>query len=146
MMASSKLTGTRVNFGSRPNRANSASPCWRGVIASPGPPIGRILFHRLSSFAYWLERLEAVGVPSGPINDFDQVFADPHVQARGMRVNVEHPFESALSVVRNPLSFSGTPITDYRAPPTLGSSTDEILSSVGYDGERIAALRSKGIV
>lgn len=96
--------------------------------------------------AYWLERLEAVGVPSGPINDFDQVFADPHVQARGMRVKVEHPFEPALSVVRNPLSFSGTPITDYRAPPTLGSSTDEILSGIGYDGERISALRSKGIV
>ena len=50
--------------------------------------------------AYWLERLEAVGVPSGPINDFDQVFADPHVQACGMRVHTEHPFESALSLVR----------------------------------------------
>ena len=96
--------------------------------------------------AYWLERLEAVGVPSGPINDFDQVFADPHVQARGMRVNVEHPFEPALSVVRNPLTFSGTPITKYRAPPLLGANTDEILSTIGYDGERIAALKKRGIV
>ena len=96
--------------------------------------------------AYWLERLEAVGVPSGPINDFDQVFSDPHVQARGMRVKVEHPFEAALSLVRNPLTFVGTPITDYRAPPLLGSNTDEILSTIGYDGERIGALRKAGIV
>lgn len=96
--------------------------------------------------AYWLERLEAVGVPSGPINDFDQVFADPHVQSRGMRVSTEHPFEPALSLVRNPLTFSGTPITEYRAPPLLGSSTDEILATIGYDGERVAALRKKGIV
>ena len=96
--------------------------------------------------AYWLERLEAVGVPSGPINDFDQVFADPHVQFRGMRVNVDHPFESTLSLVRNPLSFSGTPITEYRAPPLLGVNTDEILSTIGYDSERIAALKKRGIV
>ncbi len=96
--------------------------------------------------AYWLERLEAVGVPSGPINDFDQVFSDPHVKARGMRVSAEHPFEPALSLVRNPLMFSGTPITEYRAPPLLGSNTDEILSSIGYDGERIGALRKAGIV
>ncbi len=96
--------------------------------------------------AYWLERLEAVGVPSGPINDFDQVFADPHVQSRGMRVSVDHPFEPALSLVRNPLTFSGTPITEYRAPPLLGSNTEEILSTIGYDGERIAALRKMGVV
>jgi crotonobetainyl-CoA:carnitine CoA-transferase CaiB-like acyl-CoA transferase len=96
--------------------------------------------------AYWLERLEAVGVPSGPINDFDQVFADPHVQARGMRVSTHHPYEPALSLVRNPLMFSGTPITDYRAPPLLGSNTDEVLSTIGYDGDRIDALRKKGIV
>lgn len=96
--------------------------------------------------AYWLERLEAVGVPAGPINDFDQVFSDPHVQSRGMRVSVDHPFEPALSLVRNPLTFSGTPITEYRAPPLLGSNTDEILSTIGYDGERAAALRKKGIV
>ena len=43
--------------------------------------------------AYWLDELEKAGVPSGPINDFAQVFADPHVQSRGMQVKVEHPFE-----------------------------------------------------
>ncbi|MDB5630930.1 MAG: CoA transferase, partial [Tardiphaga sp.] len=96
--------------------------------------------------AHWLERLEAVGVPSGPINDFDQVFADPHVQSRGMRVCVDHPFEPALPLVRNALSFSDTPITEYRAPPLLGSHTEEILATIGYDSERIGALRKRGIV
>jgi crotonobetainyl-CoA:carnitine CoA-transferase CaiB-like acyl-CoA transferase len=96
--------------------------------------------------AYWLERLEAVGVPSGPINDFDQVFADPHVQARGMRVNVDHPFDPALSLVRNALTFSGTPITEYRAPPLLSSSTEDILAGIGYDAERIGVLRKSGVI
>jgi crotonobetainyl-CoA:carnitine CoA-transferase CaiB-like acyl-CoA transferase len=96
--------------------------------------------------AYWLERLEAVGVPSGRINDFDQVFSDPHVQARGMRVNVDHPFDPALSLVRNALTFSGTPITEYRAPPLLGSSTEDILAGIGYDAERIGALKKSGVI
>ena len=43
--------------------------------------------------AYWLDELANAGVPSGPINDFAQVFADPHVQSRGMQVKVDHPFE-----------------------------------------------------
>ena len=43
--------------------------------------------------AYWLDELEKAGVPSGPINNFEQVFSDPHVQSRGMRVKVDHPFE-----------------------------------------------------
>jgi crotonobetainyl-CoA:carnitine CoA-transferase CaiB-like acyl-CoA transferase len=63
-----------------------------------------------------------------------------------MRVTSEHPFEPALSLVRNPLTFLGTPVTEYRAPPLLGSDTDEILSTIGYDGERIDTLRKKGVV
>ena len=59
---------------------------------------------------------------------------------------MDHPFEPALSLVRNPLTFLSTPITEYRAPPLLGSNTDEIPSTIGYDGERILALRKKGVV
>ena len=57
--------------------------------------------------AYWLEELEKAGVPSGPVNDFAQVFADPHVRSRGMQIKVDHPFEPELSLIRNPLTFSG---------------------------------------
>jgi crotonobetainyl-CoA:carnitine CoA-transferase CaiB-like acyl-CoA transferase len=97
--------------------------------------------------AYWLEELEKAGVPSGPVNDFAQVFADEHVRSRGMEVKVDHPFEHSLSLIRNALTFSGTPINDYRAPPLLGANTREVLSGqLGYDEARIEGLKAKGIV
>ncbi len=96
---------------------------------------------------HWLDELEKAGVPSGPINDFAQVFADPHVRERGMEVKVEHPFEPSLSLIRNPITFSGTPVTDYRAPPTLGQNTREVLTSqLGYDDAKIDALKAQKII
>lgn len=97
--------------------------------------------------AYWLDKLEEAGVPSGPINNFEQVFADPHVQARGMRVKTKHKFEPELSLIRNALTFSGTPIETYRAPPLLGEHTEEVLGGkLGYDAAKIEALRKQGII
>jgi crotonobetainyl-CoA:carnitine CoA-transferase CaiB-like acyl-CoA transferase len=96
---------------------------------------------------HWLDELEKAGVPSGPINDFAQVFADPHVRERGMEVKVEHPFEPSLSLIRNAITFSGTPVTDYRAPPTLGQHTREVLSSqLGYDAAKIDGLKAAKII
>jgi crotonobetainyl-CoA:carnitine CoA-transferase CaiB-like acyl-CoA transferase len=97
--------------------------------------------------AYWLDELEKAGVPSGPINNFEQVFADPHVRSRGMEVKVDHPFEHSLSLIRNALTFSGTPVKEYRYPPLLGEHTREILSSkLGYDGAKIEGLKKQGII
>ncbi|WP_027584089.1 CaiB/BaiF CoA-transferase family protein [Bradyrhizobium sp. Ai1a-2] len=97
--------------------------------------------------AYWLEELEKAGVPSGPVNDFAQVFADEHVRSRGMEVKVDHPFEHSLSLIRNALTFSATPINDYRAPPLLGANTKEVLSGkLGYDEAKIEGLKAAGIV
>ncbi len=96
--------------------------------------------------AYWLDELEKAGVPSGPINDFAQVFSDPHVKSRGMEVKVEHPFEPNLSLIRNAVTFSGTPVTEYRAPPLLGAHTAEVLASIGYDAAKVAELKAKKIV
>ena len=96
--------------------------------------------------AYWLEELEKAGVPSGPINNFEQVFADPHVQSRGMRVKVDHPFEPDLSLIRNAIIFSGTPIKNYRAPPLLGADTADVLATIGYDAAKLEALKEKKIV
>ncbi len=97
--------------------------------------------------AYWLEELEKAGVPSGPINDFSQVFADPHVQSRGMRVKTEHKFEPQLSLIRNALTFSETPIETYRAPPLLGEHTQEVLGGkLGYDAGKIEALKQQGVI
>ncbi|NYG46134.1 crotonobetainyl-CoA:carnitine CoA-transferase CaiB-like acyl-CoA transferase [Bradyrhizobium sp. IAR9] len=97
--------------------------------------------------AYWLEKLEEAGVPSGPINNFEQVFSDPHVQSRGMRVKTEHKFEPELSLIRNALTLSGTPITEYRAPPLLGEHTQEVLGGkLGYDAGKIETLKQQGII
>lgn len=97
--------------------------------------------------AYWLDKLEEAGVPSGPINNFEQVFSDPHVQARGMRVKTKHKFEPELSLIRNALTFSGTPVTEYRAPPLLGEHTQEVLGGkLGYDADKIDTLRKQGII
>jgi crotonobetainyl-CoA:carnitine CoA-transferase CaiB-like acyl-CoA transferase len=96
---------------------------------------------------YWLDELEKAGVPSGPINDFAQVFADPHVRSRGMEVKVDHPFEHSLSLIRNALTFSGTPVKEYRYPPRLGEHTSEILSSkLGYDEAKLDALKKQGVI
>ncbi len=99
-----------------------------------------------NTVAYWLEELEKAGVPCGPVNDFAQVFADPHVRSRGMEIKVDHAFEHALSLIRNPLTFSGTPVNDYRAPPMLGEHTREILSKLGYDAARLETLMQQGII
>jgi crotonobetainyl-CoA:carnitine CoA-transferase CaiB-like acyl-CoA transferase len=100
-----------------------------------------------NTVAHWLENLEKAGVPCGPVNDFAQTFADEHVRSRGMEIKVDHPFEHALSLIRNPLTFSGTPVNDYRAPPRLGENTSEILSSkLGYDEGKLAALKQQGVI
>src|SRR3954451_15449696 len=97
--------------------------------------------------AYWLDELEKAGVPSGPINNFEQVFADPHVQSRGMKIKVKHPFEPELAMIRNPIAFSETPVKDYRAPALLGQNTREVLASkLGYDDAKLDALKTQGII
>jgi crotonobetainyl-CoA:carnitine CoA-transferase CaiB-like acyl-CoA transferase len=96
--------------------------------------------------AYWLEELEKAGVPCGPVNDFAQVFADEHVRERGMEIKVNHPFEPALSLIRNPIVFSETPVKDYRAPPLLGENTSEVLATIGYDDAKIDALKKEKII
>ena len=92
------------------------------------------------------QELEKAGVPSGPINDFSQVFNDPHVQSRGMRVKVNHPFESELSLIRNAITFSGTPVKDYRAPPLLGADTKDVLATIGYDEAKLEKLKAQKII
>jgi crotonobetainyl-CoA:carnitine CoA-transferase CaiB-like acyl-CoA transferase len=96
--------------------------------------------------AYWLEELEKAGVPCGPVNDFAQVFADEHVRWRGMEIKVNHPFEPKLSLIRNPIVFSETPVKDYRAPPLLGENTREVLATIGYDEAKVEALKREKII
>jgi len=96
---------------------------------------------------WWIERLETLKIGCGPINTLEKVFADPHVVAREMVLEMPTPSGTPVKVIANPVKLSETP-ADYRiAPPTLGQHTDEILSGrLGLDAAAIAALREKGVI
>ena len=96
---------------------------------------------------FWIEQLEAVGVPCGPINDVGQVYQNPQVEARGMVVEVPHPTAGSVKLVRSPMRMSGSPTDNDIAPPLLGQHTDDILRDMlGRTPEQIAALRAKGVL
>jgi crotonobetainyl-CoA:carnitine CoA-transferase CaiB-like acyl-CoA transferase len=64
-----------------------------------------------------------------------------------MRVKTKHKFKPDLSLIRNALTFSETPITEYRAPPLLGENTQEVLGGkLGYDAAKIASLKKQGVI
>jgi crotonobetainyl-CoA:carnitine CoA-transferase CaiB-like acyl-CoA transferase len=95
----------------------------------------------------WVAALEGAGVPCGPINNLEQVFRDPQVIARGMRIELDHPTAGRVPLMASPMRFSGTPVEHRVAPPTLGQHTDEILRDVlGKSADEIAALKTKKAV
>lgn len=95
----------------------------------------------------WLELLEAAGIPNGPINDLAQVYKEPQVEARGVRIELEHAAGGKLPLVASPMRFSGTPLEYRLAPPALGQHTDEILSGLlGKDAAEIERLRAAGVI
>jgi formyl-CoA transferase len=91
----------------------------------------------------WVAALESAGVPNGPINDIKQVFEEPQVIARGMKLDMPHPTAGRCSLVASPMRFSATPIEYRGAPPTLGQHTEEILRGMlGMSDAEVAQLRS----
>ena len=109
------------------------------------PELARTMLTRTR--AEWLERLEAGGVPCGPINDYRQVFEDPQVQHRKLRVDLHRPDGSTVSTIASPLRLQGTPPVYDRAPPTLGDATEDVLGGLlGLSGEEIARHRANRII
>jgi formyl-CoA transferase len=96
--------------------------------------------------AFWVEQLEAAGVPCGPINNIAQALADPQVAARALRVDLPHPLAGVVPLVANPIKLSATPPRYERPPPTLGQHTADILRECGFDDAEIARLKSLGAV
>jgi crotonobetainyl-CoA:carnitine CoA-transferase CaiB-like acyl-CoA transferase len=91
----------------------------------------------------WVEALEAAGVPNGPINTIEQVFAEPQAIARGLRIELDHPAAGKVSLVRSPMRFSATPVEHERPPPLLGQHTAEVLRGLlEMSDEEIAKLRA----
>jgi crotonobetainyl-CoA:carnitine CoA-transferase CaiB-like acyl-CoA transferase len=84
---------------------------------------------RTKPSAYWLAALEAAGIPSGPVLEFDQAMADPHVVARGMAVDTAHPAAGTVKTLGIPVKLSETPGALRRPAPRLGEHTAEVLGS-----------------
>ncbi len=95
----------------------------------------------------WVTALEAAGVPCGPINRIDEVFADPHVRERGVRIAMAHPKAGSVDLVANPIRMSATPVDYRRAPPMLGEHTGEVLADwLGLAPDAVSALRGRGVL
>jgi len=104
---------------------------------------------RRKTRAEWLDGLERLGVPSGPVNTLDQVFADPQVRHRGMRLGQPYPGAKGgqVDLIANPIKYSATPVDYRRPPPRLGQHSEEILRELlGLESEEIDRLRDAGIV
>lgn len=93
-----------------------------------------------------VEKLDAVGVPCGPIHTVDQVLNHPQVLAREMVLSVEHPVVRDLKMPGFPVKLSETPAQLKRHPPLLGEHTDEILRELGYHPEQINSLREQKVI
>ncbi|AVO54508.1 CaiB/BaiF CoA-transferase family protein [Ectopseudomonas mendocina] len=97
--------------------------------------------------AHWVEQLSSVRVPCAPVNRFSDALADPQVRHRKMVVEIPHPQGGTVEAPGNPIKLSADDEDSYSAPPLLGEHTDAVLERVlGYDAERIAALKNQRIV
>ena len=97
--------------------------------------------------AEWVAALEQAGVPCGPINDLAQVFADPQVIARGLRVDLPHPLAGSVPQVASPIRLSETPVEYRNAPPLLGEHSEQVLREwLGMAAADVAALRARGVL
>jgi crotonobetainyl-CoA:carnitine CoA-transferase CaiB-like acyl-CoA transferase len=97
--------------------------------------------------AFWVELLNKAGVPCGPINTIDQVFADPQVRHLGIARAVDHPALGATRLVGQPIHMSAHPQPAKLQPtPEYGEHTDEVLRELGYDAAAVAGLRGRGVL
>ncbi len=101
---------------------------------------------RRGSSAHWIELLNRAGVPCGPINTIDQVFADPQVRHLGLAQAVHSHERGDVELVGQPIIMSRTPSRIRTPPPLMGEHTDELLRELGYNDERIAALRAAAVI
>ncbi len=96
--------------------------------------------------AHWLALFEARDIPCGPINNYEEVLTDPHILARELVIETDHPTLGRIKTLGTPLKLSDTPLTPGRPAPLLGQHTDEVLSEAGLTVDQIAELRRVGAV
>jgi crotonobetainyl-CoA:carnitine CoA-transferase CaiB-like acyl-CoA transferase len=101
---------------------------------------------RTNTRAHWVSRLEAAGVPCGPINNIAEVLDDEQLRHRQMQIGLPHPLAGTVQLLASPLRFSSAPLRHERHPPLLGEHTDEVLREAGLSAADIAALRAGGAI
>jgi crotonobetainyl-CoA:carnitine CoA-transferase CaiB-like acyl-CoA transferase len=95
----------------------------------------------------WCDALEGAGVPNGPINNLEQVFEEPQVVARGMKIELEHAVAGRIPLIASPMKFSDTTLEFRNPPPVLGQHTDEVLRAVlKMSDADITKLRADGVL
>lgn len=114
----------------------------RGVLI---PELERVMLTRTSE--EWLERFEANGIPSGPINNYAQVFEDPHVRHRELRVDLPLAHGGSIPGVASPIRLSDTPVKYRNAAPVLGQDTEQVLREVlDKTHDEIEKLIAAGVI
>ncbi len=101
---------------------------------------------RKRSTAEWIEKLNAVGVPCGPIYTVDQAFADPQVQHLGIASKVDHPRLGEKRLVGQPIHLSRTPWEMRNATPDAGEHNQDILSELGFSASEVSAFRTQRVI
>ena len=96
--------------------------------------------------ADWAARLDAAGVPCGPINTIPGVLQEPQVVHRQMRRDVPHPLSGTVPQVVSPMRFAEAALEFEHAPPLLGQHTNEVLKEIGMDEARIKGLAERGVI
>jgi crotonobetainyl-CoA:carnitine CoA-transferase CaiB-like acyl-CoA transferase len=95
----------------------------------------------------WIEALEPLGVPCGPINNVAQVFSDPQALARGLRIDIPSATAPAVPGIASPLRLSAAPAQYRLPPPALGAHTREVLGEIlGLSGAQLDALAEQGVI
>jgi crotonobetainyl-CoA:carnitine CoA-transferase CaiB-like acyl-CoA transferase len=102
---------------------------------------------RKKTRAEWIALLEKANVPCGPINNFQEVFENEQVKARGIQLQVPHPTAGNMKLVASPMRLSKTPVELRMAPPVLGQHTEEVLrEKLGLTAQEIELLKKNGAI
>jgi len=126
-----------ARFGRNADRVRN-----RGALI---PVVGEIMRER--GTAEWLQVLQQAAIPCGPINTIEEVFAEPQVEHRGMRIEMEHSLAGKIPLVASPMKLLGTPVVYQRPPPLLGEHTEEVLGEVlGLTDADLQVLRADGVL
>jgi len=101
---------------------------------------------KAESSEHWLHKLEAAGVPCGPVNYRSDLYTDPQAEALGMVWELANRDLGKYKASGHPIRFSKTPVAPSKGAPSLGEHSDPVLRSFGYSSEQIASLKRDGIV